>query len=115
MCWGVGELVDRKLARQLVHVNKSGMRNALDRTDWEAVPASVFNEQQLEGIIRAVNREPLLMVSAAPDKSRVGSIGLSSAPFVLPSGIAWWGPPQDRAATPSEHPILITSLTKHSH
>ena len=87
--WGVGDLVDKKLARQLVDVNKPDMQNALDRPDWEALPATVFNEQQLEGMIRGVNRQPLLMVSAAPDKSRVGSIGLSSAPFVLPSEIAW--------------------------
>ena len=87
--WGLGELVDKQLSRQLVDLNKSEMQNALDRADWEAVPATVFNANQLEGTIRAVNRAPLLMVSAAPDKIRVGSIGLSCAPFVLPIEIAW--------------------------
>ena len=38
--WGFGELVDEKLSRQLVDVNKSDIQNALDRADWEAVPPS---------------------------------------------------------------------------
>ena len=48
--WGFGQLVDKKLARQLVDVNKSDMHNALDRAGWEAVPATVFNEQQLKAL-----------------------------------------------------------------
>jgi hypothetical protein len=45
--------------------------------------------------MREVDKQPLLMISAAPDKSRVGSIGLSCTPFVLPNNTAFWGCPQE--------------------
>ena len=35
-----------------------------------------------------------MMLSCAPDKSRVKSMGILSCPFVLPSNAAWWGVPQ---------------------
>lgn len=52
----------------------------------------------------------ILMLSAAPDKSRVGSIGLFSTPFLLPENKAFWGPPQDQPIAP----LPITSVDDRS-
>lgn len=70
-------------------------RNVMIADEWTGMPAAVFNESYMEGVIRETSREPVTMVSCAPDKSRVGSIGLSSSPFLLPSGTAFWGCPQE--------------------
>ena len=51
-------------------------------------------------------REPLTILSCALDKSRVGSIGLFSTAFLLPSDEAFWGACQDRSK-------LLICMTNH--
>ena len=48
------------------------------------------------GIQNVVANVGLEMLSCAPDKSRVHSMGLTNLPFALPTNGAFWGPSQER-------------------
>ena len=52
-------------------------------------------------------RKPLLVLSCAPDKSRVDSTGMFSSPFALPNDAAWWGAPQDLSSAKEVRSIFI--------
>ena len=55
----------------------------------------VYNQNYNNGVFAEIERQPLLFISAAPDKSRVHSIGMNNTIFAMPGNLAWWGAPQD--------------------
>ena len=94
LCWGLGHLLDSNIDK----IAAAGFNDKLVfRVDdnFDGFADDVYICKYMEGINNEMQRRPLLMISAAPDKSRVQSIGMFCCPYVLPNGKAFWGPPQE--------------------
>ena len=59
------------------------------------IESSRYVPEYIEGIRRALRSKPLRMLSCAPDKSSVDSIGMFNSPYALPDNFVFWGAPQD--------------------
>ena len=95
LLWRVSQILDTHFVDSLLHVSPSDTPGLSVGDDFAAMPADEFNELDNEGIRRTVNKQPVLLLSCAPDKGRVGNMGLSTSPFFLPNKESWWAAPQD--------------------
>ena len=78
------------------HTDHPEDRYAVYKADHSAILVATFSEHFNAGIEAFINNEPVLVLSCAPDMSRVGGICFYAAACILPNDVAFWAIVQDR-------------------
>jgi len=102
--YAYGALLDQAL---LWSPEGEGYRVELDE-DSEDLPLARYNALYWQGCANHVTEKPL-MVSAAPDKSRIHTMGVMMSPVVVGEKVAW-ACPQDSNYPNRE--ILFETMTR---
>ena len=98
LVWSLGEALALELVAASQRGDLHGINVSLNRRCSATLDVQHLNALYYEGGREKIASEPLLMLSCAPDKARVQTMGVFSTPFVLEDNTAFWGCPQDTAA-----------------
>ena len=97
LLWYLGRSMDRRMVKLMTDgssANDVRMETRVDVLDNQQVCARYY--QGTAEFVQTLS--PLMFLSGTCDKARVGTKGVSACTWAVPSGVAWYGVPQDSDA-----------------